>query len=99
MRSARHVNVVGGKVEEEWFVLVALDELDPFVCECIGHVFVLPERRFAASHEPDAANPINDGVMMAMAPIELERVALGNAVWLAGKSLPVANAQRIVGVE
>ena len=50
------VGVAGVEVEEEGLVLVTLDELDALARECVRHVLVLPQRRFAAGHGPNAAD-------------------------------------------
>ena len=66
------MDVVHGEVEEERLALVALDELNRFVREVVGHVLVLPARRFAAAHVADAADAIDDRHVVAVARMNFQ---------------------------
>src|SRR5205823_7841609 len=71
MGNARHVDVVRGEIEEERVALVALDELNRLPREVLGHVLVLPTRRFAAGHVADTADGVDNRHVVAVARMNL----------------------------
>ena len=73
------MNVVGGKIKKERAILSALDKLDRFLRERVGHVFVHPARVLAARHPTDAADAVDDGHVMAVRVLELEQLRMFRA--------------------
>ena len=86
---ARHVDVVRGEIEEERLVLVPLDEADGLLRERVGHQFIDPPRRLAAAHPADAADAVDDGVVVAVARLHLQQFGVFLARWVRCRSCGV----------
>jgi len=97
---AWNVVIVQRKVQEERFVLVGLDKTHRFFREIVGHVFIVPQCRFAAGHVADATDAVDDRLIVAVSPIHDEFVTILHAVKFAWEIfLAVADFDRVAGVK
>ena len=63
---AWHVDIVGAEIHEERFVGILLHEAHGARQDGVGDVFVAPERLAAAFHISDAADAVDDGLVVAV---------------------------------
>ena len=90
------MNVVRGEVEKERLLLFAFDKGQCLSGEHVRHVLVLPQRRLTSFHETDAANTVNDRLIVPVRPIERERGAIFHARRFAGVGFLVTHGNGIV---
>src|SRR6266508_200759 len=76
MGHAGNVRIVGRKVQEKRLLFVRVDERDCLARKDISHVFVLPQGASSAGHIADAADSIDDRLVMTMAWVELQQFGM-----------------------
>ena len=99
VRQARHVRIVQRKKEEERLRSLLLDEADRFARKDVSHVFVFPQRGLAAGHVADAADAVDDGLVVAVAGMNLEEIGIATAGRRIAKGFAVAHGYRILAIE
>src|SRR5205823_6627602 len=81
-----------------WAALVLLDEADRPLRQLVGHVLVLPARRLAAAHVADAADAVDDRVVVTLARLHLQQVGVLGARGLVADRLTVADLDGVLRV-
>ena len=101
VRVARHVDVVRAEVHEERLVGIFTHESDCICRDGVGDVLVAPERPSAAFHVTDAADAVDDALVVSVvgAGFELgEQLRVAGSGGLAGKVAGVTYGDRCGGV-
>ena len=99
VRNAWDVKVVGGEEEEERRVLLRFDEGVGFLHPLVGEILVAEAGGLATGVEPDAADAVVDGAVVAVRPVHLEGVAVRLARRVVGRWDLVPDPERVGGVE
>ena len=99
VRHARHVRIVRGEIEKERLAFVPLDEVHGFAGQNVGLVLVFPTGRMAAGHEADAADAVNNSVVVALAETHLEQFRMSLAGRFVADGLAVADMNGIVWIK
>ena len=89
----------GAKNRKNGFAAVLLDERGRLAREDVRHVLVFPERGLAAGHVADAADAVDDGLVVAVAGMDLEEVRVAPAGRPVAERLAVAHGDRIGRIE
>ena len=84
MRNARDMKVMGGKKEEEGRIFIFFDPLLRFLHPLIGEVFIAKTGGMTAGVEPNSANTIMDGSVMAVRPIHFKGIPMADASGCSG---------------
>jgi len=63
-----------------WIAMMLVDERGRLAGEDVRHVLVLPERRLAAGHVADPADAVDDGLVVTVAWMNLEKVRVPRPV-------------------
>ena len=71
MWKTRHVDIVGGKIEEERMIAVFLDEVDGVGSDGVGDVLVFPQCLTATLHITDSADAVHDRHIVAVARLHI----------------------------
>ena len=100
-RAARHVDVVRGEHQEKRFLGLGafLDVFNGLVRDHISVFLILPQGAFAAFHEADATDAVDDSLVVPVTPHELELVLVVFPVRKAGEVVLVGHFNGIVRVQ
>ena len=82
MRHTRHVDIVRREIEKERLVAIVLDEVDGMLRKHIGDVLIVPAGRFAAGHVADAADAVDDRVVVTVRRFHRQQIGTLGARWL-----------------
>ena len=93
------MDVMRREIEKEWLVAIVLDEVDGVLREHVGHVLVVPASRFAAGHVTDAADAVDDRVVVAVRRFHRQQIGPLGARWLVADFVLIADFDRIDWVE
>ena len=96
---ARDVDVVRGEVEKKGLVFVLLDEADSFLRERFGHQLIHPAGRLAAAHPTDAADAVDDRIVVALAGPHFEKFRMFLAGGFVADLMGIAGTNGIARVE
>src|SRR5574339_256435 len=98
MRHSRYMRVVRGEVQKERLVLVRINERDRLRREDVRHVFVFPQRGAATGHVADAADAVDDGLVVPMAGVHLQQFGMIFAGWPISDRFAITHADGITTV-
>ena len=96
---AAHADRASAKKRKNGLRPMLLDERDGLAGEDVGHVLVFPQRRLAARHVADPADPVDDRLVVSVAGLHREQVGFARAGRPVADRLAVADADGIGGIE
>ena len=100
-RAARHVDVMRGEHQEKRFLGFGalLNVFNGLIRNDIGVFLILPQGAFAALHESDASDSVDNGLVVSVAPHEFELVLIVLAIGKPGEVVPVGYFNGVVRVQ
>ena len=100
-RAARHVDVMRGEHQEKRFLGFGalLNVFNGLIRNYIGVFLILPQGAFAALHESDASDSVDNGLVVSVAPHEFELVLIVLAIGKPGEVVLVGYFNGVVRVQ